>query len=36
MNRLYLPKKDPRLSWADRGRVRRLGAQVHGRLEDER
>jgi hypothetical protein len=35
MNRLYLPKKDPRLSWPDRGSVRRLGAQVHGRLVDE-
>jgi hypothetical protein len=35
MNRLYLPKKDPRLSWPDHELVRRLGAQVHGPLLDE-
>lgn len=34
MNRLYLPKKHPRLSWPDRGRVRPLGVQVHGPSED--
>ena len=35
MNRLYMPKKDPRLSWPDRGRIRRLGAQVHGQVDEQ-
>ena len=36
MTRLYLPKKDPRLSWPDHELVRHLHVQVHGRLVDER
>jgi hypothetical protein len=35
MNRLYLPKKDPRLSWPDNELVRHLRAQIYERLVDE-